>query len=137
MALKREKAEQDAIKLKLEAMESKLLSGKGAILQAGSSMVDHTNEQQKMLEKRKQEVAEHRRAQQLAAHELEKIGEVGEEMEKTYTSLQAEVEAKTRKLRKLFTKLQTVKQEIVDVTEEYNRDRRDLEDTQQQLLKVV
>ena len=32
-------------------MESKLLSGKGAILQAGSSMVDHTNEQQKMLEK--------------------------------------------------------------------------------------
>ena len=57
-------------------------------------------------------------------------------MEKTYTSLQAEVEAKTRKLRKLFTKLQTVKQEIVDVTEEYNRDRRDLEDTQQQLLKA-
>ena len=136
MALKKEKAEQDSIKLKLEAMESKLLSGKGAILQAGSSMVDHTNEQQKMLEKRKQEVAEHRRAQQLAAHELEKIGEVGEEMEKTYTSLQAEVEAKTRKLRKLFTKLQTVKQEIVDVTEEYNRDRRDLEDTQQQLLKA-
>ena len=137
VALKKEKAEQDTIKLKLEAMESKLLSGKGAILQAGSSMVDHTNEQQKMLEKRKQEVAEHRRAQIQAAHELEKIGEVGEEMEKTYTSLQAEVEAKTRKLRKLFTKLQTVKQEIVDVTEEYNRDRRDLEDTQQQLLKEL
>ena len=56
VALKKEKAEQDTIKLKLEAMESKLLSGKGAILQAGSSMVDHTNEQQKMLEKRKQEV---------------------------------------------------------------------------------
>ena len=32
-ALKKEKAEQDTIKLKLEAMESKLLSGKGAILQ--------------------------------------------------------------------------------------------------------
>merc|ERR1711881_232090 len=30
-----------------------------------------------------------------------------------------------------------VKQEIVDVTEEYNRDRRDLEDTQQQLLKEL
>ena len=41
-----------------------------------------------MASKRKQEVAEHRRSQQLAAHELEKIGEVGEEMEKTYTSLQ-------------------------------------------------
>merc|ERR1719150_3627987 len=118
-------------------MESKLLSGKGAILQAGSSMVDHTNEQQKMLEKRKQEVAEHRRAQQLAAHELEKIGEVGEEMEKTYSSLQQEVEIKTRKLRKLFSKLQTYKQDIVDVTEEYNRDRRDLEATQEELLKEL
>ena len=33
---------------------------------------------------------------------------------------------KTRKLRKLFTKLQAVKQDISDVTEEYTRDRRDL-----------
>ena len=37
-----------------------------------------------------------------------------------------QVETKTRKLRKLFTKLQAVKQDISDVTEEYNRDRRDL-----------
>merc|ERR1719219_2819215 len=110
-------------------MESKLLSGKGSaiLVQAGSNMVEHTNEQQKMLEKRKKEVAEHRKAQEMAA----------QEMEKTYSSLQSEVEAKTRKLRKLFTKLQSVKQEIVDVTEEYNRDRRDLEDTQQQLLKEL
>ena len=136
-ALQKQKVEQEAARKKLDALQSKLLSGKGAILQAGSSMVDHTNEQQKMLEKRKQEVAEHRRAQEQAAQELEQIEVMGEEMEKTYSSLQAEVEAKTRKLRKLFTKLQSVKQEIVDVTEEYNRDRRDLEDTQQQLLKEL
>lgn len=136
-ALKQQKADKDALRHKLEAMESKLLSGKGAILQAGSSMVDHTNEQQKMLEKRKQEVAERRKAQELATQELEQIEVMSEEKEKNYTSLQAEVEAKTRKLRKLFTKLQTVKQEQVDVTEEYNRDRRDLEDTQQQLLKEL
>ena len=63
IALKKEKAEQDTIRQKLKAMESKLLSGKGAILQTGASMVDHTNEQQKKLEKQKQEVAERRRAQ--------------------------------------------------------------------------
>ena len=136
-ALQKQKAEQESARQKLQALESKLLSGKGEILQAGSSMVDHTNEQQKILEKRKKEVAEHRKAQEQAAQELEQIEVMGEEMEKTYTSLQAEVEAKTRKLRKLFTKLQTVKQEIVDVTEEYNRDRRDLEYTQQQLLKEL
>lgn len=100
-------------------------------------MVEHTNEQQKMLEKRRAEVAEHRQAQVQAAQEIEQIETMGEEMEKTYSSLQLEVEAKTKKLRKLFTKLQGVKQEIVDVTEEYNRDRRDLEDTQQQLLKEL
>ena len=32
------------------------------------------------------------------------------ELEKTYSSLQQEVEVKTRKLRKLFAKLQTIKQ---------------------------
>lgn len=44
---------------------------------------------------------------------------------------------KTKKLRKLFSKLQTIKQDIVDVTEEYNRDRRDLEQTQHELLKEL
>jgi hypothetical protein len=44
----------------------------------------------------------------------------------TLFSLFQQVETKTRKLRKLFTKLQAVKQDISDVTEEYNRDRRDL-----------
>ena len=136
-ALKKEKNEQEGLKKRLEGLESKLLHGKGAILESGSNMVEHTNEQQKMLEKRRAEVAEHRQAQVLAAQEIEQIETMGEEMEKTYSSLQLEVEAKTKKLRKLFTKLQGVKQEIVDVTEEYNRDRRDLEDTQQQLLKEL
>ena len=44
---------------------------------------------------------------------------------------------KTKKLKKLFAKLQSTKQDIVDVTEEYNRDRRDLEETQQELLKEL
>ena len=137
-ALKKEKSEQEGLKKRLEGLESKLLHGKGEIiLESGSNMVEHTNEQQKMLEKRRAEVAEHRQAQVLAAQEIEQIETMGEEMEKTYSSLQLEVEAKTKKLRKLFTKLQGVKQEIVDVTEEYNRDRRDLEDTQQQLLKEL
>ena len=142
VALKKEKTEQEAVRQKLEKLESQLLSGTGSvavqsILNNEANMVDHTNEQQKVLEKRKKEVAERRRAQQAAAQELEQIEDLGKEMEKTYSSLQNEVETKTRKLRKLFTKLQTFKQEIVDVTEEYNRDRRDLEETQQQLLKEL
>ena len=100
-------------------------------------MVERTNEQQRMLEKRRADLAERQRAERTAAQELEASEEQGEELEKTYSSLQQEVETKTRKLRKLFNKLQSVKQDIVDGTEEHNRDRRDLEDTQQQLLKEL
>eukprot|EP00092_Neocalanus_flemingeri_P002888 GFUD01003089.1.p1 GENE.GFUD01003089.1~~GFUD01003089.1.p1 ORF type:complete len:776 (-),score=221.90 GFUD01003089.1:576-2903(-) len=128
--LTREKAEKEKMSAKILAMESKLLTG-------GKTIVDHTNEQQRALEQRRAEVAARRKAEIEVARKLEEQEEKGVELERTYSSLQQEVEIKTRKLRKLFTKLQTVKQDIVDVTEEYNRDRRDLEMTQEELLKEL
>ena len=154
-ALKAERQEREQVVNRLKALESKLLCGTGTGGGGGdissglegdgmgdgngssNNMVVHTNEQQKMLEKRRADLAERRKAERSAAQQLEASEEQGEELGKTYSSLQQEVETKTRKLRKLFTKLQSVKQDILDVTEEYNRDRRDLEDTQQQLLKEL
>jgi len=129
--LAREKQEKDKLTEKIVAMESKLLTG------GGKTMIDHTNEQQRTLEQRRAEVAARRANEVEVARKLEEQEEKGEELEKTYSSLQQEVEVKTRKLRKMFAKLQSVKQEIVDVTEEYNRDRRDLELTQEELLKEL
>ena len=128
--LVREKAEKEKMAQKIDKMESKLLTG-------GKTIVDHTNELQRALEQRRAEVADRRKTEIEVARKLEEQEEKGVELEKNYSSLQQEVEIKTRKLRKLFTKLQTVKQEIVDVTEEYNRDRRDLEATQEELLKEL
>jgi len=129
--LKRERDEKDKMMAKIAAMESKLLTG------GEKTIVDHTNEQQRALEQRRAEVSERRKTEIEVARKLEEQEEKGVELEKTYTSLQQEVEIKTRKLRKLFTKLQACKQDIVDVTEEYNRDRRDLELTQEELLKEL
>jgi len=128
--LAREKVEKEKMAAKILAMESKLLTG-------GKTIVDHTNEQQRALEQRRAEVAARRKTEIEVARKLEEQEEKGVELERTYSSLQQEVEIKTRKLRKLFSKLQTVKQDIVDVTEEYNRDRRDLEMTQEELLKEL
>ena len=128
--LAREKVEKEKMAAKISAMESKLLTG-------GKTIVDHTNEQQRALEQRRAEVVARRKTEIEVARKLEEQEEKGVELERTYSSLQQEVEIKTRKLRKLFTKLQTVKQDIVDVTEEYNRDRRDLEMTQEELLKEL
>ena len=129
--LVREKAQKDKMVAKIAAMESKLLTG------GEKTIVDHTNEQQRALEQRRAEVAARRKTEIEVARKLEEQEEKGVELEKTYSSLQQEVEIKTRKLRKLFTKLQACKQDIVDVTEEYNRDRRDLELTQEELLKEL
>ena len=126
----REKDEKEKMAKQIERMERKLLTG-------GKTIVDQTNELQRALEQRRAEVADRRKTEIEVARKLEEQEEKGVELEKSYSSLQQEVEIKTRKLRKLFTKLQTVKQEIVDVTEEYNRDRRDLEATQEELLKEL
>lgn len=130
--LVKERKEQEMMRAKIKTMESKLLSGQG-----GGNMVEMTNEQQRILEKRRADLIERRRAEQDAAKRLEEREEQGMELEKTYSSLQQEVDSKTKKLKKLFAKLQGTKQEILDVTEEYNRDRRDLEETQQELLKEL
>ena len=55
------------------------------------NMVERTNEQQKMLEKRKADLAERRRLELETAQQLEAQEEMGEELGKTYTSLQQEV----------------------------------------------
>ena len=49
--LEASKEMQDKLCSRIEAMESKLLCG-------GKNIIDHTNEQQKALEKRRQEIAE-------------------------------------------------------------------------------
>lgn len=68
---------------------------------------------------------------------LEKEEESSCEIASTFSSLQAEVEAKTRKLKKLFAKLQSVKQEMGDLHEEFCRDRVDLQHTQDVLTRCV
>ena len=49
--LAKEREARDQLAKKIQAMESKLLSG-------GKNIIDHTNEQQRALEQRRQEIAE-------------------------------------------------------------------------------
>ncbi|XP_069693014.1 kinesin-like protein KIF3B isoform X2 [Periplaneta americana] len=118
------------LEAKIEAMESKLLCG-------GKNIIDHTNEQQRALELRTQEIAEKKKLEVEIRQQLEMQEESALEIMETYTTLQQEVEIKTKKLKKLFTKLQCVKQEIHDLTDEFNQDRRQLEQTQNDIMKEL
>ncbi|RWS23468.1 hypothetical protein B4U80_02004 [Leptotrombidium deliense] len=115
---------------KISAIESKLLSG-------GKNIVDHTNEQQRELEMKRQQLAEQNRREREILQKLEEKEESTLEVRETFSSLQQEVELKKRKLKKLFAKLQLVKAEIKDAQEANARERRELEELQSELMKEL
>ncbi|KAJ7332231.1 hypothetical protein JRQ81_014411 [Phrynocephalus forsythii] len=125
--LKRERDAAEKLSAKIKAMESKLLVG-------GKNIVDHTNEQQKILEQKRQEIAEQKREIQ---QQMESRDEETLELKETYSSLQQEVDIKTKKLKKLFSKLQAVKAEIHDLQEEHIKERQELEQTQNELTREL
>ncbi|XP_046682025.1 kinesin-like protein KIF3B isoform X2 [Homalodisca vitripennis] len=113
---------------RIQSMESKLLRG-------STNILDHTHEQQKALEARAIEIRERKQREQEIQQMLEMQEETAVEIKEEYSNLQQEVEMKSKKLKKMYHKLQNIQQEIFDVTEEFNTDRRELEMTQNELLK--
>ncbi|KAM4572002.1 kinesin-like protein KIF3B [Fundulus diaphanus] len=126
--LRREREVGEMLAAKVKAMESKLLVG-------GKNIVDHTNEQQRMLEMRRQEIAEQKRREREMQQQVESRDEETLELKETYSSLQQEVDIKTKKLKKLFSKLQAVKAEIQDTQEAHIKERQDHEQNQNELTR--
>ncbi|XP_028905217.1 kinesin-like protein KIF3B [Ornithorhynchus anatinus] len=128
--LQREKDAAEMLGAKIKAMESKLLVG-------GKNIIDHTNEQQKVLEQKRQEIAEQKRREREIQQQVEIRDEETLELRETYSSLQQEVDIKTKKLKKLFSKLQAVKVEIHDLQEAHIKERQELEQTQNELTREL
>ncbi|XP_077566642.1 kinesin-like protein KIF3C [Stigmatopora nigra] len=128
--LRKEQEATEELTAKYKAMESKLLVG-------GKNIIDHTNEQQKMLELKRQEIAEQTCNEREIQQQMLTQDDETLELRETFTSLQQEVEAKTKKLKKLYAKLQCVKAEIQDVNDEHVRSRQELEQTQNELTREL
>ncbi|XP_065112473.1 kinesin-like protein KIF3C [Paramisgurnus dabryanus] len=128
--LKKEQEATELLTAKFKAMESKLLVG-------GKNIIDHTNEQQKMLELKRHEIAEQTRREREMQQQMLVQDEETVELRETFSSLQQEVEAKTKKLKKLYAKLQSLKADIKDVNDEHVRSRQELEQTQNELTREL
>lgn len=128
--LKTEKQETEQLVMRIRELESKMLCG-------GKNIVDHTNEQQRALEQRSAEIAERKKREVEMQQKLEDEESTFLGVRDTYANLQQEVDVKSKKLRKCFAKLQALKQELEDINGEYNRDRRELEETQHDLMKEL
>lgn len=115
---------------KIKAMESKLLGG-------GKNIIDHTNDQQRELEKKRQEIADRKLREREMMQKLEEQEESTLEIRETFTSMQQEIELKKRKLKKLLNKLQSIRGEIDDCKEANARERRELEEIQNDLMKEL
>ena len=124
--MQREHQMQEALAKKIQAMESKLLVG-------GDNIIDHTNEQQRALEKRRQEIADQRVGAtgfsifssdnrpvlngvniffQNKERELEQkrqeLEETAGNVTGNFESLQQEVDIKTKKLKKVMVQQASV-----------------------------
>ncbi|EFO22766.2 hypothetical protein LOAG_05721 [Loa loa] len=128
--LERERGAQIAVAAKIRAMQSKLLSGDGSLL-------DKTREQQKLLEYRRRQLAEQKRKEREILQQLEAQEDNTAEIHETFSNLRQEVEIKTRKLKKLYSKLQQVRSEINDASASHSQERRDLENSVTEINKEL
>lgn len=128
-AVKREKEISEQLASKLQALESQVVQG-------GRNILETYSERQIELEKRLNEIAERKKREVEMQQQLEATEESTiRPMRDTLTSVQEEVEQKTRKLKKCYAKYMALKQELVDTRDDHNRDRRELEMTQNELIK--
>jgi len=125
----RAKQAKEALQKKLKAMEERLL--------IGGMIMDKAAKQEEELRKIEIELEERRVQERLLAR---KVVEKEEEMllkETQYSSLQDEVEVKTKKLKKLWQKYQAYKTEIKDIQESFQQEREDLVDTIRDLTRQL
>uniref|UniRef100_A0A182PUF0 Kinesin-like protein n=1 Tax=Anopheles epiroticus TaxID=199890 RepID=A0A182PUF0_9DIPT len=119
------------------ALAAKLQELEGQLVKGGKNILDTYTERQFELEKKLSEIAERKKREIEMQQQLELQEESTMEIRETFTSLQQEVELKTRKLKKCYAKCMALKQELQDTRDEHNRDRRELEMTQNELIKEL
>ncbi|GAA50371.1 kinesin family member 3/17, partial [Clonorchis sinensis] len=128
--LQEEQAQTKQLEAKLRAMESKLLRG-------DQSIVEHTRMQEATLAQQRSQMAEQQRREREIVARMEEAEDSMANLQEGFSSLKQEVEVNTRRLRKLYEKLQEVKQEIVAVQEDNNRERQEHEQIQEDLTRQV
>ena len=112
---------------KLQLMEQKLLKG--------GEVISKASKQEAMLRKAEKELAERNLQESRMARELAEKEEANLQLEEHFSSLQEEVDVKTKKLKRLWAKYQEAAQEAQDLEKEFQTERTDMLDTIRQLTR--
>jgi hypothetical protein len=121
--------QQKALQMKLRNMEEKLIKG--------SEVMSKAQQQESALRKAEQELRDRKQQETTLARELAEKEELNLQLEEHFSSLQEEVEVKTKKLKKLWNKYQAAIREAKDLQEEFQTERTDMLDTIRQLTQTL
>ncbi len=92
----------------------------------GGEVLSKASQQEAALRKAEQELHERKTQEAALARELAEKEEANLQLEEHFSSLQEEVEVKTKKLKKLWTKFQTAQSEVQDIQKEFQQERADM-----------
>ena len=112
---------------KLKAMEEKLI--------VGGEMASKAAKQEAELRQAEQELEQRRQREMQLARQMADQEEMNLELEEKFDSLKDEVESKTKKLKKLWSKFQQCKTEIKDLTDEFQEEKNDMLETIRSMAK--
>jgi hypothetical protein len=127
-------------KKKLEAHKSKLAEKLRKMEEQvirGGEVLNKVNEQEAQLRKKQMELRERDETQARLARELAEKEEMNLQLEEHFSSLQEEVEVKSKKLKRLFTKYEAAVREAKDLQEEFQTERSDMLETIRQLSRTL
>ena len=133
-ALNREAEDRTRIEVQKQQLNAKLKQMEEKLIRGGEIM-SKASKQEAMLRKAENELRERQMAENRMARELAEREEANIQLEEHFSSLQEEVEVKTRKLKKLFTKCQAATSEVKDLQNEFQIERADMLETIRQLTQ--
>eukprot|EP00818_Percolomonas_sp_WS_P005293 CAMPEP_0117439294 /NCGR_PEP_ID=MMETSP0759-20121206/2492_1 /TAXON_ID=63605 /ORGANISM="Percolomonas cosmopolitus, Strain WS" /LENGTH=690 /DNA_ID=CAMNT_0005231007 /DNA_START=2534 /DNA_END=4606 /DNA_ORIENTATION=- len=114
----KEKNKRDHLQKKLQEMEAHMVRG-------GKTLLEQHEEHEQEIRAKKEALEEKRRRELELKRELQAKQELRLNVEENYNSIQEEIDLKTRKLKKLWEKYQSTKQEIIDIEAEHQEERDD------------
>ena len=103
----------------------------------GGKLLDKAAKQEAMLRRAQLELEERKEQEEALARQVRAKEEDIFALEEKYATKQDEADDKTRKLKKLWQRLQTCQAEAHDIQEEFQREREDMLDTIRQLSRQL
>uniref|UniRef100_A0A5K3ET67 Kinesin-like protein n=1 Tax=Mesocestoides corti TaxID=53468 RepID=A0A5K3ET67_MESCO len=132
MHLKEEQVQTAKMEEKLRSLESKILGGDGR-----KAIEEKTREQEAELAHHRRKLAAHQKHEHKIRARVEAETDNVANLQEGFSSLRHEVDVYTAKLKKVFERIQNIKQEIQDAQNDHILERQDHERMQEQLTREL